>query len=226
MVRRGDLLLHNLPQLQNLIKRDPQSYHEEFLEQKKSFESTIRTFELAPEVYNKSLDELTNFMAQIAKCYPNEMAEFPKEIINLLNTHNTVLDNSMRMSFCTALVLLRNKNILEPMVLLELFFNLLRSNDKNLRAYLKIHLVTDIKNLNEKHKNVTLNTKLQNFMYTMLKDSNTRAAKMSLDVMIELYRKNVWNDAKTVNVIATGCFSKITKVNYLSILFNCLNVET
>lgn len=35
---------------------------------------------------------------------------------------------------------------------------------------------------------------------------------MSADIMIELYNKNVWNDIKTVNVIATGCFSKITKV--------------
>jgi hypothetical protein len=31
--------------------------------------------------------------------------------------------------------------------------------------------------------------------------------------MIELYKKNVWNDAKTVNVIATACFSKFTKVS-------------
>jgi len=43
-------------------------------------------------------------------------------------------------------------------------------------------------------------------MFTMLKDSNKIAAKTSLDVMVELYRKNVWRDAKTVNVIATACF--------------------
>ena len=47
---------------------------------------------------------------------------------------------------------------------------------------------------------------MQNFMFTMLKDSHKIAAKTSLDVMIELYRKNVWRDAKTVNVIATACF--------------------
>ena len=47
---------------------------------------------------------------------------------------------------------------------------------------------------------------MQNFMFTMLKDSHKIAAKTSLDVMIELYRKNVWKDAKTVNVIATACF--------------------
>jgi len=49
-------------------------------------------------------------------------------------------------------------------------------------------------------------------MFTMLKDSNTKAAKMSLAIMVELYKKNVWNDAKTVNVIATACFSKVNKV--------------
>lgn len=46
----------------------------------------------------------------------------------------------------------------------------------------------------------------------MLKDSNGIAAKISLDIMIELYNKNVWKDAKTVNVIVTACFSKIPKV--------------
>ncbi|KAJ8965604.1 hypothetical protein NQ317_004363 [Molorchus minor] len=56
-------------------------------------------------------------------------------------------------------------------------------------------------------------------MFTMLKDTNTKAAKMSVDIMIELYKKNVWNDTKTVNVIATGCFSKITKVMVASLKF-------
>lgn len=32
------------------------------------------------------------------------------------------------------------------------------------------------------------------------------------DVMIDLYKRNIWNDAKTVNVITTACFSKVTKV--------------
>ena len=72
--------------------------------------------------------------------------------------------------------------------------------------------MNDIKNINSKGKDQKLNTELQNFMYSMLKDSAAIAAKTSLDVMATLYRKNVWRDAKTVNVIATGCFSKETKI--------------
>ncbi|XP_078044926.1 SDA1 domain containing protein Mys45A isoform X2 [Augochlora pura] len=118
----------------------------------------------------------------------------------------------MRLTFCKALIQLRNKSLLEPTVLLRLFFQLLRCQDKNLREFLETHIITDIKNINIKQKNAKINTTLQNFMFSMLKDSNVRAAKMSADIMIELYKKNIWNDAKTVNVLATGCSAKTPKV--------------
>ena len=53
----------------------------------------------------------------------------------------------------------------------------------------------------------------------MLQDSHNVAAKMSLDVMITLYRKNVWRDAKTVNVISTACFSDVTKLMVTAVKF-------
>lgn len=31
--------------------------------------------------------------------------------------------------------------------------------------------------------------------------------------MIELYKKNIWNDEKTVHIIASACNSKVNKVN-------------
>lgn len=213
--RHNNQLPHNLPQLQNLIKRDPASYHEEFLQQYQHFQNTIEVFQLNPEETNKTLSELVMFMAQVAQCYPKELVDFPQQIIDLLLKHNTVLENEMRMTFCKSLILLRNKNLLEPTDLLQLFFQLLKCQDKSLRSFLETHIITDIKNVNSKHKNAKLNTTLQNFMFTMLKDSNNKAAKMSIDIMIELYKKNIWNDAKTVNVIATACFSKVTKVNYI-----------
>ena len=49
-------------------------------------------------------------------------------------------------------------------------------------------------------------------MYLMLKDPSDIAAKKSLEVMIELYKKGVWDDAKTVNVISEACFSQLPKL--------------
>ena len=102
--------------------------------------------------------------------------------------------------------------MIEPSQLHKLFFQLLRCHDKSLRYFLKDNIVNYIKSINAKGKDQKLNIQLQKLMYSMLKDSTAIAAKTSLDVMATLYRKNVWRDAKTVNVIATGCFSKETKI--------------
>lgn len=64
---------------------------------------------------------------------------------------------------------------------------------------------TDIKNSNKKHNNETLNRQLQAFLYGVLDGDNTRTAKKALAVLCELYRRGVWRDAKTVNVIGMLC---------------------
>ncbi|XP_009866879.1 PREDICTED: protein SDA1 homolog, partial [Apaloderma vittatum] len=190
-----------------------------FLQQYHHYQSHVEIFTFQPDKPSKELAELVMFLAQVAHCYPEHMASFPQQLKELLSYHHTVLDPDLRMTFCKALILLRNKNLINATSLLELFFQLLRCHDKLLRQTLYTHIVTDIKNVNAKHKNNKVNTTLQNFMYTMLRDSNPTAAKISLDVMIELYRRNIWNDAKTVNVITTGCFSKVTKVLVASLKF-------
>ncbi|XP_017044692.1 protein SDA1 homolog [Drosophila ficusphila] len=221
MVRpNNNQLPENLPQLQNLIKRDPESYSDEFHIQYQHFLSLLEVFALNPSEENKSLDDIVMFIAQVAQCYPAVCEEFPKRLSDLLRNYATVLDPAMRNCFVKALILLRNKNLVPALDILELFFQLLRCPDKNLRTFLQTHIVTDIKNMNAKHKDMKLNSSLQAFMYSMLKDANPKAAKMSVDIMIELYKKNIWNDAKTVNVIATvGCFSKVTKVLVTSLKF-------
>uniref|UniRef100_A0AAY5JZL1 Protein SDA1 n=1 Tax=Esox lucius TaxID=8010 RepID=A0AAY5JZL1_ESOLU len=210
--RHHNKLPNNLPQLQNLIKRDPQSYTEEFQQQYRHYQSNVQIFKLQPDKPNKELADLVMFLAQVGHCYLLQLASFPQELTELLLSHHTVLQPDLRMTFCKALILLRNKDLINPTGLLELFFELLRCHDKLLRKTLYMHIVADIKNINSKHKNNKVNTTLQNFMYTMLRDNNPKAAKISLDVMIELYKRNIWNDAKTVNVITTACFSKVTKI--------------
>uniref|UniRef100_A0A8D2HEL5 Protein SDA1 n=1 Tax=Urocitellus parryii TaxID=9999 RepID=A0A8D2HEL5_UROPR len=217
--RNNNKLPNNLPQLQNLIKRDPPAYIEEFLQQYNHYKSNVEIFKLQPNKPSKELAELVMFMAQIGHCYPEHLSNFPQELKDLLSYNHSVLDPDLRMTFCKALILLRNKNLINPSNLLELFFELLRCHDKLLRKTLYTHIVTDIKNINAKHKNNKVNVVLQNFMYTMLRDSNATAAKISLDVMIELYRRNIWNDAKTVNVITTACFSKVTKILVAALTF-------
>lgn len=65
MVRHNNQLPDNLPQLQNLIKREPEAYREEFLQQHRHYESLLEVFLLTPDQPSKSLDELIMFIAQV-----------------------------------------------------------------------------------------------------------------------------------------------------------------
>ena len=53
----------------------------------------------------------------------------------------------------------------------------------------------------------------------MLNDNSGIAAKKSLDVMVDLYRKRIWTDARTVNVIATACISEEPRLVITGIKF-------
>jgi len=63
-------------------------------------------------------------------------------------------------------------------------------------------------------------------MCTITKDGNAIAVKMALDIMIDLYRKNIWNDIKAVNIIGSTCFSKITKVQVAALNFFLCNNQS
>ncbi|KAI9323748.1 SDA1-domain-containing protein [Dichotomocladium elegans] len=207
---RAALLPTQLPQLQNLIKRDPKSYEAEFLQQYRHYQSTLSIFCLKPDEEAKELAELVTFISQVCQCYPKETTEFPQQIVDLLEQHCVVLHPEVRKSFVQALILLRNKNC----------------RDKALRELLYSHIVNDIKNANAKAKNNKLNKTLQSYMFTILEsvktgnsDENAVSAKKGIDVCIDLYKKNIWNDAKTVNVIAEGCFSPVMKIAVTAIRF-------
>lgn len=69
-------------------------------------------------------------------------------------------------------------------------------------------MVNDIKRLNKHTKNHAINKTIKNLMFEILKNNSDSVAKRCVVVMIELYKCNVWNDEKTVNIIGNGCFNE------------------
>lgn len=62
---RGVLLTSNLPQLQNLIKRDPAGYKEEFLQQWNHYDSIRQIFQINPDEQAQHFRELVSFISQV-----------------------------------------------------------------------------------------------------------------------------------------------------------------
>lgn len=81
-------------------------------------------------------------------------------------------------------------------------------------------IITDLTRINQNAKNTPVNKKLQNFcMENMLDDPNKKAARKTLNIMITLYKKKIWNDNKSVNAIANCCYSKDPKIAFASCQF-------
>lgn len=49
-------------------------------------------------------------------------------------------------------------------------------------------------------------------MFDLLDSDSDLIARKALDVMVELYRRQVWTDARSVNVIAAACLSRVGRI--------------
>eukprot|EP01118_Nematostelium_gracile_P006878 TRINITY_DN2222_c0_g1_i1.p1 TRINITY_DN2222_c0_g1~~TRINITY_DN2222_c0_g1_i1.p1 ORF type:complete len:834 (-),score=268.26 TRINITY_DN2222_c0_g1_i1:22-2523(-) len=209
----------DLLQLRNLCKRDPEAYREEFQTQLDHFESQLKIYQLKPSKNYKSFQEQATFLSHVAPLYASQMKEFPGQISKLLDQMAELMEPELRKSLVKALILLRNRGLLEPIELLSLLFKLFRVSDKELRAILYTHIISDIKNINSKSRNNKINNVLQNFMFKMVQDKSPIAAKKAHEVMIDLYKRKIWKDAKVVNAISLGVFSGNTSILVATVQF-------
>ena len=210
----------DIQQLQDKARRDPTSYRDEFLLQHRRFIASLEVMRLRPDAVPDEFPQLVNFLAHVAESYRTTLADLPSQLTNLVDGENcTLLDPEVRKSVVTALILLRNRGLIEPTASLPVFFRLFRVPDKQLRSQLYKHIVNDVRNINKKGSNEKLNRTLQNFMYNMVKNPDALAAQKSLEVIIDLYKRKLWADARTANVIATAVFSDNLKQRVTSLTF-------
>ena len=142
-----------------------------------------------------------------------------------MESHANLLHQDVRAKLFQALITLRNKNMIDPLVLLKLCFQLFLVNDKPLRSSLTQYVFADIKNINVKKHDEKLNRSMQTFLYKIVAEDTTITARKGVELLAELYRRRVWTDERTVNVIGAACSSKSTRVMTTAISF-FLGIET
>ncbi|KIY50176.1 SDA1-domain-containing protein [Fistulina hepatica ATCC 64428] len=243
---RGLLLTSNLPQLQNLIKRDPAGYKEEFLQQWNHYTSVRHIFSLNPDEQAPHLRELVSFIAQVAPCYPKDATEFPSQLSTMLLDAGVQLQPDTRRVLVQNLVMLRNKDVITSLELLRTLFPLLSRAPAagGLRSFIRKTILTDIRTANQRAKNHKLNRAVQAMLFSMVErgmdgelsgdkgkaraaagptsDGLAHAGDEAMWAVIlskELWKKRIWNDAKTVSIVALGCFHPVIKVQSASIHF-------
>jgi hypothetical protein len=105
---RGLLLTANLPQLQNLIKRDPPAYKEEFLQQWTHYNSVREIFRISPDEQAQNFRELVSFISQVSlfpisqpftsQLYPRWPLVIPRRLRIFLRTYPVFSSRTMEAS--------------------------------------------------------------------------------------------------------------------------------
>ena len=208
----------DLPSLQHKIKRDPPSYVEDFRAQHYQYENLREIFMAAPMTTTEtgivSLRDLIEFVGQVADCYPIITKDFPRELIEILTRHHALLEPELREKIIGSLVLLRKKEIMDSSSLLQTFFPILTSTpSKTLRALLYQRILSDLRTANSKSTNHKLNSTIQTVLHNLvISDRTSRNAIWAVKIIRELWKRQVWTNAKAVEIMKEAALADNSKV--------------
>ncbi|KAK9327692.1 SDA1-domain-containing protein [Lipomyces starkeyi] len=224
--RRAALLPSNIALLQNLIRRDPGSYKEEFLVQYRHYATQKEILATNPGGFHDAeafIDQI-GFIAQVCTCYPNETKEYPEDLADLLRKHHTVLPVELREKIVQSLVLLRNRGSIASERLIQIIFPLLTTtNSKTFRKDIYATLVRLLKHANRNTKAPKLNRTVQTLLFTLLESSDGAAAApdglWAAKLTRELWRRSIWDDPRTVEIMKQAALHGNTKVAIAGVSF-------
>ncbi|GAV48183.1 hypothetical protein ZYGR_0I04800 [Zygosaccharomyces rouxii] len=245
MARKGRsaILPTNIVLLQNLVKRDPGSYHEEFLQQYAHYESLRDIFMLSGITGGESNDkdgsisrnveqfsELIGFVAQVCSCFPKETANFPEELKQLILNHHKQLPFELKERILTSLMMLRNKSVITAEQLLQTMFPLLiayssqgntlsvNSHAKELRQLIYKNLIALLKSCNTGSKNQKLNRSTQALCFNLLDEPDSQGI-WATKLTRELWRRAIWDDSRSVEIMVQAALHEDVKIAMSGVMF-------
>ncbi|KAF2815655.1 SDA1-domain-containing protein [Mytilinidion resinicola] len=208
----------DLPNLQYKIRRDPQSYKDDFQNQYNQYETFRELFMQAPASADDngivSLRDLIDFVSHVADCYPAVTANFPNDLVQILSLHHAELEVELRDKIVGSLVLLKNKDVIDSSTLLNTLFPILVSTpSKSLRALLFQKILSDLRSSNAKTTNHRLNRTIQTVLYNLLtSDRASPKGIWAVKITRELWKRQIWTDSKAVEIMKEASLAENDKV--------------
>lgn len=228
---RHDGLEQNYPQLQNLIKRDPGGYEEDYRQQFEHFCSMWTVLGPGSAQVPPHLEALLLFISHCAQFYRALTGErLPELLLGCLEDVDRMsgMEPTLRRAIVQAALLLKRDKLMTLERVLPVLFRLLRLQDKPLRQQLTQAIVQSLKSANTPHLNVQLSKAMLTFLESELiksavdglDEGGAAAALYSLDIIVSLYKKGIWTDARTVNIVASAALQdRNLKVMLLALNF-------
>lgn len=223
--RRAAILPTNIILLQNVVRRDPESYYEEFVQQYSHYESLRDIFLMNPSGASNGTEfgELIGFVSAVCDCYPKETSNYPEELKKLLLNNHRDLSPELREKIIQCLTMLRNKGIVSAESLIQTIFPLLSaySNSsaasvsgqhiKALRHQIYSTLISLLKSVNTSSKNQKLNRSTQALLFNLLEQRDAQGL-WATKLTRELWRRGIWDDSRTVEIMTQAALHPDVKV--------------
>ncbi|CAO2652531.1 Nn.00g008140.m01.CDS01 [Neocucurbitaria sp. VM-36] len=199
------------------IKRDPQSYRDDFSNQYQQYETLRDLFLQSPGTTDTgivALRDLIEFVSHVADCYPDLTSQFPEDLTQILLKHHEVLEYELRDKIVGSLVLLKNKDVIDSTTLLNTLFPILITTpSKSLRQLLFTKILSDLRSSNAKTTNHKLNRTIQTVLYNLLEsDKESPKGIWAVKITRELWKRQIWTDARAVEVMRLAALSDNEKV--------------
>lgn len=158
--------------------------------------------------------ELVDLIAHVADCYPERTKPFAEDLRKILVQHHAALEPNLREKVVGSLVLLRRKDILDSTRLLTTLFPVLVSTpSKSLRTLLFQKIVSDLRSSNARATNHALNRTIQTVLYNLVTaDQSSPKAIWAVKLTREMWKRQIWTDAKPVDVMRQACLADNEKV--------------
>lgn len=199
------------------LKRDPQSYRDDFNNQYQQYETLRDLFLQDPSSTDSglvALKDLIEFISHVADRYPDLTTQFPQDLTQILLQHHEVLEYELRDKIVGSIVLLRNKDVIDSTVLLNTLFPILITTpSKSLRQLLFTKILSDLRSSNAKATNHKLNRTIQTVLYNLLEsDKESPKGLWAVKITRELWKRQIWTDARAVEVMRLAALSENEKV--------------
>ncbi|KAJ2903414.1 hypothetical protein MKZ38_009991 [Zalerion maritima] len=203
--------------LQLKIRSDPSAYEPEFDNQYQQYLSQREIFlgDTTSDTNTiKQFHDLVDLISHVADCYREKLADFPDDLKAILTKNHAVLAPELREKIVGSLGLLRRKNVIDSTSLLTTLFPVLVDTpSKSLRALLFSKIMSDLRGSNSKTTNHRLNRTIQNVLYELVvKDRTSPKAIWAVKLTRELWKRQVWTDARPVDVMKEACLADNEKV--------------
>ncbi|KAI5925450.1 SDA1-domain-containing protein [Camillea tinctor] len=215
----------DLAGLQYRIRKDPAAYEKEFLQHWQQFEAAHEKFIADPVGADSNslitFREQVDFIAHCAELYPEITRDFPSALSDILSRHHATLEPTLREKLVSSLTMLRRKDVVDSTyILTTLFPILIATPSKTLRMLLYQRILSVIRDTNAKTTNHRVNRTMQNVLYNLVTaDRSSPSAIWAVKITRELWRRQIWTDAKTVDIMRQASLAQNEKVIHAAVNF-------